>query len=111
MFIGVKIVRSYYSDMYYLDYGVFVKSRWNNEEYRQTDPHKAGIRSRVGFCELEKHESSQYEAMLDKRLKEIFLPLEIDGERKLRKRIKSKPEDYILIMPLEERKNWSPIWK
>ena len=111
LFIGVKIVRSYYSDMYYLDYGVFVKSRWNNEEYRQTDPHKAEIRSRVGFCELEKHESSQYEAMLDKRLKEIFLPLEIDGERKLRKRIKSKPEDYILIMPLEERKNWSPIWK
>ena len=111
LFIGVKTTRSNFSNTYYIDYGVFVKSRWNNDEYKQEDPYKAEIRSRVSFCELEKHESAQYEAMLDMQLKETFLSLEIDGERKLRKRVKSKPEDYILLMPLEERKNWSPIWK
>lgn len=111
LFIGVKVDKSSFSELYYLNYGIFLKSRWNNEEYKICNPDEAEIRSRVSYCEIEKIDVITYENILSKQIEKVFTPLKEGGESLLRKKVWNNPSDYVLLMPIEERKAWSPIWK
>lgn len=111
LFIGVKLDKSSFSELYYLNYGIFVKSRWDNKGYKTYNPDRAEIGSRVSYCEIEKTDAAAYEKLLNKQLANVFSPLENGGEFFLRKEVWSNPSDYVLLMSIEERRLWSPIWK
>ncbi len=80
LFIGVKVDRSQFSETYYIDYGIFVKSRYNNDDYKQKSPYYAEIGSRIDACEIENCDESIYESILSQHIKDIFLPLKLYGE-------------------------------
>lgn len=112
LFIAIKDLRSDYSELYYIDYGIFVKSRWKDESYKEKTPYYAEIESRVGYCDLEKEiDEVKYEKQLRKELQDKIVPLKMKGEPYLRKKVWNDKDEYFLMMPSEEKKIWNKYGK
>lgn len=110
LFICLKAIKSYYSETFYLDYGIFLKNCQNDKKYKTLSPHEAQIRSRVGYCEYENIDENTYKNILKRQLEDEFGNLKTGGEAALRKKIRNNPSDFVLIMPIEERRKWNPRW-
>ncbi len=111
LFIGIKDLKSNFSELFYIDYGIFVKSRWKDESYKEKNPYYAEIRSRIGYCDLEKEiDEVKYEKQLRKELQDKIVPLKIKGESYLREKVCNDKDDFLLIMPEDELKEWSLKW-
>lgn len=112
LFIAIKDLKSNFSELYYIDYGVFVKSRWKDESYKEKIPFCAEIRSRVGYCELEKEiDEATYEKQLREEFQNKIVPLKKYGEPYLREKVWNDEEEFFLMMPLEEKKIWNKYGK
>lgn len=108
LFIGVKDERSNFSALYYIEYGIFVKSRWKDNSYKERIPYCAEIRSRIGYCDLEKElDETVYEKKLRKELKNKIIPLKKHGESYLRKKVRKDKGEFFLLMDVEESKIWN----
>lgn len=108
LFIGVKDERSNFSALYYIEYGIFVKSRWKDNSYKESIPYCAEIRSRIGYCDLEKElDETVYEKKLRKELKNKIIPLKKHGESYLRKKVRKDKGEFFLLMDVEESKIWN----
>lgn len=112
LFIGIKDLRSNFSALYYIDYGIFVKSRWKDESYKEKNPYCAEIERRVGYCDLEKeNDEVKYEKRLRNDLQDKIIPLKIKGESYLRKKVWKDKSDFFLMMPSEEKRIWNKYEK
>ena len=110
LFIGVKLMRSYYGEIYYIDYGIFVKRRYIGNDYKNRNPYDAEIRSRIDGCEIAQYDEVKYEKFLKKRIRKLFSNL--TTEEKLKKQIRRNADRFFLFMPsLEEKCEWSPMWR
>lgn len=110
LFICLKAIKSYYSETFYLDYGIFLKNCQNDKKYKTLSPQQAQIRSRAGFCEYKNMNQNTYKNLLRQQLEGEFGNLKTGGEAALREKVRNNPSDFVLIMPIEERRKWSPLW-
>ena len=111
LFIGIILTKSNFSELYYVDCGIFVKQRWNDEQYASLSPYEAEIRYRIDSCPYLEVAPVDYEKTFSEKLNKFLQIVTGSGIKKLKGDIAKNPYQYFLKMPLEEAKEWSPIWK
>ena len=113
LYITIKDIRSNFSELYHIEYGIYVKSRWNDNSYKEKEPLWAEIRGELVHCDLEeKIDENTYEKQLKEDLQNKIVPLIKYGEPYLREKVwNSKSGEFFLFMSNEEKKEWSLNWK